>query len=154
MWFCIPRATSLEITKFSFARDYQLELASAWRLGCILFHSQHWNSIWLRHVQVLCMLPQSLWLHMCSEPVGTRRPCLFGVFHHRWLLEYLSASSFSEFLELGERNLMETSHLRLSILRSAALHIVQMRTSVSASIYCKKLLLWLWLNKKLTADWH
>lgn len=37
-------------------------------------------------VQALCMLPLSLWVHMCVGPVGSGRHCLLGVVPSLWLL--------------------------------------------------------------------
>lgn len=38
------------------------------------------SQCWVRPVQAVCMIPQSLWIHMYVSPVVSRRPCFLGVF--------------------------------------------------------------------------
>lgn len=67
--------------------------------------SQHWDPIWLRSTQALCMLPQSLWVHKSISLTVSRRPCFLGVFHLNWLLQ-----SFCLILGLEGRDLIEVCH--------------------------------------------
>lgn len=43
---------------------------------------ESWGPIWLEPVQVLCMLPQSLWVHMCISPIVSRKHYFLGVIHY------------------------------------------------------------------------
>lgn len=57
---------SLEECSFSFVSSGQLEIASWLGIGaCLHFPSQGWEPLWLRPVQALSLLPQSLWIHFC-----------------------------------------------------------------------------------------
>jgi hypothetical protein len=89
---CIPSETLLE-KKIASISSYQLDIASGLGMGVfVYFPFQHWDSIWFRPVQTLCMLPQSLWVHMCISPTVSRWPCFLSVFHPHWLLQPLYLS--------------------------------------------------------------
>lgn len=45
------------------------------------------NFIGMKRVRVLCVLSQSLCVHVCSSPIVSLRSCFFGVNHHLWLLQ-------------------------------------------------------------------
>lgn len=66
---CFLSETPLENTNFSSVSDYQLEMASGLGTNVCPF-----LSIWYRPVQALGMLLWSLWVHMCTSTVGSRRP--------------------------------------------------------------------------------
>lgn len=57
---CIPIEIPLKKTNFSFASGYQLEIASGLGMGAGVHISQHWDHMWCRPEQALCVLPQSL----------------------------------------------------------------------------------------------
>jgi hypothetical protein len=61
---CVPSETLLEKTVlfffFSFASSYQLDMASELEMRARVHFFQHWDHIWCRPTEALCMLPQSL----------------------------------------------------------------------------------------------
>lgn len=70
----------------------------------------HWSGL----VQSVCLLPQSLWLHTCISPAVFKKTLFL------WCL--LSLTLFPSFLPQGSlrgerRELMEASHLRMSLPR-------------------------------------
>lgn len=65
-----PSKIPLKKTKYLFSSGYQVESASGLGMGAFAhFSFKLWDPIWCRRVQVLIMLPQSLWVHMCLLPV-------------------------------------------------------------------------------------
>lgn len=87
---CTPSETLLEKTGFSFVSSYQLEIAPVLGMGLASISSLGaGDAIWLRGLQVLCMLPQCL-CPMCRRPAVSRRPCFLGAPHPHWLLESFS----------------------------------------------------------------
>jgi hypothetical protein len=73
-------------------------------------------------MQALCMLPQSLWVHTCIDPIHSQGFAFIlpsipsGCYT-------VSGSSSAEFPEARE-DLMETSHLGLCVSRSFRLYIL------------------------------
>jgi hypothetical protein len=74
--------------------------------------SQCWDPFWLKPVQALCMLPQSLRVHMCISLVVSGR-------QFSWCLPFPLALSLSllllrSSLNPNRRGLMKTSYLELN----------------------------------------
>lgn len=60
---CISSETPLEKTILSFASGYQLEIASWLGIGaCVHFTSEHWNLIWLGHVETANVFATTLFV--------------------------------------------------------------------------------------------
>lgn len=83
----IPSQTLLEKTKFSFASRCQSWIDSWLGMWACLCFPPSMVELWLEPVQVLCMLPTSLWVLMCVIPVMSGEYCFPDVFHHLWLLQ-------------------------------------------------------------------
>lgn len=49
---------------------------------CAYLHSPHWDFVWLTFTQVLCILPQLLWVHRWNHPVVFGKHLIFIVIHH------------------------------------------------------------------------
>lgn len=80
---CFLSETPLEKTKFSFARDYLLGIASGLgmgRKGPVFTSFSPGTPSSTDPCRPLC---QSLWVHMCSSPIASRRAWFLGVL---WLL--------------------------------------------------------------------
>lgn len=78
---CIYSETYLEKVIFFFASGYQLEITFPLGMDAhIYFPSQHWNSVWLRPVQAMCILPV-WWLHIYVSLIVSRRFCFLCVSH-------------------------------------------------------------------------
>lgn len=50
-------------------------------------HTPCWDLVWLQ--LVLCMLSQSLCVHLCNCPVVSGKHCFLDVTNHLWLMESL-----------------------------------------------------------------
>lgn len=87
---CVPSEIYLEKTDFfSIANSYQLQRASALRMGvCVHFSSNHWDAICPWSLQTLYMLSPSYstWVHKVIGP-KVFRSCFHGVFYHLWILQ-------------------------------------------------------------------
>lgn len=67
----MPSEALLEKTKISAAHGYQLEIASGMGMGkCVHFSFHLYDVIWCRPLRVLCVLPQSLCVHICADIVN------------------------------------------------------------------------------------
>lgn len=81
--------------------------------GPVYFPRHHWDPIGLRTVQALCMLPQTLWVHMCISPVVCRKHCFFGCLLLLLVLTVFPPSLPQSSLSSRGRDLIERSHLEL-----------------------------------------
>lgn len=50
------------------------------------FHTVCWYIVCLEIAQVLCILSQMLWVHMCTCPAVSRKKCFLVCFHRLWHL--------------------------------------------------------------------
>lgn len=145
LFFCVVCTCS----ETSFASDYQLEIYSFWiRDGdlCALPLSVL-GSHRTYPMQVLCILPQSVWVHMCISPAMSRRHGFLGIFHPHWLLQY--------FLLLNPEGERFDGDIPLGLCSkvSHSLHIVQLWLSVFVPInFRSKLPCW-WLSKEQICEW-
>lgn len=65
--FDIPSVVPLNKTDFSSSSTYQLQIAFWLEVRLVLTSSAlYWCFVWPECVQILCMLSQPLWIHMCS----------------------------------------------------------------------------------------
>lgn len=104
-----------------FAIWYQLQIASWLGVRTLsTYPSQCWDPICLEPVNVLGILLYSLWVYMCHNTVVSGRECFFGVNYHLWPWKYFFFSHRS--LNFERRDLINISHLRVSALKSLALH--------------------------------
>ena len=84
----IPRVTPLVQTDF-FLSQKVLVTNKFW-LGvglCACFAFLCWDFVSMKRVQVLCVLSESLCVHVCSSPIVPLRSCFVGVNHYLWLLQ-------------------------------------------------------------------
>lgn len=91
---------------------------------------------------------------MCISPAVSRKPCFLGSFHYHRLLQSVCLL-FCRVLWEG-RDLMETSHLLLSVPRSLTLYTFSYIGNivfVFVSISYRKNHLWRWLNKTLMHEY-
>lgn len=79
-WICFLRELTLKKIKFSFANSYQLD--HEW--GCVYFSFQIQAPFGCRPMQVLCMLPQSLCIHMFINHGDLED---FSILHPVWFLQ-------------------------------------------------------------------
>ena len=110
---------------------------------------QYWELIWLSCVQSLCLLPQSLWVHMCVS-----LQCLEGIasFVSSILPGFCSlfASSSSGLPKPLGKWFDEDLPLRSEYSTIChSLHIAQLWVSVFIPIYCRRKHLWWWLSRTL-----
>lgn len=115
--------------KFFFESLYQLKIASELQKEvCVCFHSQHWSHIWLCSVQVQYMFPTFLWVHVCVTPVVYGKPCFF-VCPPFPLALTIFLPPFLQISLKKDRDLMKTTHLRLSVHSLCSLLNVQLCVS-------------------------
>lgn len=121
---------------------YQLRELLGQDEACVYFSLQPQIPIGCRPVQApLCLLPWPLEF----IPVLFRRPCFFGVLYLPWAYSYcLLFHRF--FLRPQRKDLMATSCLGLSVLRSLTLYSVWLWLSVFVPICCRRKLLRGWLS--------
>jgi hypothetical protein len=118
---CTPSETLLEKTNFSFMTGCLLDIASG--LGMwMCIHLIQISAGTLSGLDLCrpCACCNSLWVHKCISPAVSRRPCFLGVLHPHWLLHSLSPL-LQSFLNPEGSDLMETSHLGLTVPRSLTL---------------------------------
>lgn len=87
MWLIYQVRNNWRKLIFSFVSSCQLEIAS--RSGMKIrstSSSQCWNLTWLELIQALCILPQSLWVHMSISPDVSGRHYFLDALHHPELL--------------------------------------------------------------------
>jgi hypothetical protein len=83
-------------------------------------------------MQALCMLPWSLWVHLCVSPDVSGRHCFLRIASHFWLLE--------SFIPLSpkEKGFDEDIPFRTDRFKVAhSPHIILLRVSVFVPMYCK-----------------
>ena len=107
---------------------------------------------WYRSVQALCLLlSPSLWIHMSFYHADLE--CFISWCLPSPLALRLFLPPFSQgLLSLEGRDLMETSHLWLSVLRALSVCKVWLRVSVFVPTCHRKKLLWWWLSKALVYE--
>lgn len=138
---CIARETPWETTNLSFASTYQLEIASGLETkACVHFLTQCWDPIKSKHVQSLYMLTHSVSSYVHWSCV--RRSCFLGVLHKFWLLHsfYLHMCVDSWTLR---REIVQKSHLGLSISRYLMFCIIQLLVSLFVPKHYRSKLLWM-----------
>lgn len=87
---CFPIETPLEKVTFSFASCYLLKVTSELGMGLCIHVFQLEDPLRYILIQNLCMLPQSLLVHMCVQPAVFRRTCfLMSSFHLAFFLHLL-----------------------------------------------------------------
>lgn len=84
------------------------------------FASLCWDFVGMKRVQVLCVLSQSLCVHVYSSPFMSLRSCFFEVNHHLWLLQCFRLL-FCIYSWGLRRRIWKWSHLGLTDSRSFAL---------------------------------
>jgi hypothetical protein len=84
---------------------------------------------------------------MCASYPVFRRPSFFGIHYFLWLFHLFCFPEGS--LSPRRWNLMETSHVGLSVPRSLTLHIAWLQVFTFVSIYCRMKPLWWWVSKAL-----
>ena len=82
-----PGPVLLEKTDSPSFRNKQLPIAPLLGVGiCAQLPVPCWDVVWHGSAQVLCMLSQPLWVHMCRCLAVSRRYCFLRVTHFSWLL--------------------------------------------------------------------
>ena len=139
---CVPSETLLEKTVlfffFSFASSYQLDMASELEMRARVHFFQHWDHIWCRPTEALCMLPQSLWALVCIGPAVFRKPCFLSVCHPVCILQFFCLLFQRILLSPEGKEFMQASHLGLSAPRSLTLCPLSSCVSQYVSSHCRR----------------
>lgn len=138
----ISSETSLEKTDFPLASGYQSWINSCLGLETVSTFSQSWNPVWLEPGKALCMLPQSLCMHMCITLVVSRSSCFLGVNRHLWFTHSFCLL-FSMDPEPWREGFGEDTPFRIQCSNvSHALHSVQLWVSLLIPFYWKLWVRW------------
>lgn len=125
----------LEKTNFSLVICYLLEITSG--LGMEAFVSSFYPSgTDLLH---LCMLPQSLWVHMCIIYVIFMKPCFIGILHPLWFLK-----SFCFLLKRVSWNMKEWCNGDI-LFRNESSNVSHSLNIVPLWIFWRSMILWWYL---------
>lgn len=115
----------------------EVSIANSFLAGvglCSLPPTSSWDCICLELLQVLFMLSQCLWRHVCTSPAVCGTCCFLGITHHLRLLK--SVYFFPhESLNLEERSLIKVSHLGPRAPVSHCLHSVRLWNFILITIF-------------------
>lgn len=87
----LNKGHSLKRNRFSSSNSNQLSVAPQLRRGfCAHLPIPCWDFTLLEYAQVLLMLSQPLWVHMCSFSILPGKCCFLVLIHCLWLLPCFS----------------------------------------------------------------